>query len=224
MVENSARFVAIFGGALASVFFAYAGSLWITSGGDPQRVAQARTGVIGVAVGLVIVGLSVFLPSAISDVVIEPSGGAGVRFSGSGQDCDRLLRRHLEATPAASVAAQVNAVVDAVQARFEACRVEQWDPEAVDVTTAGKPGLRPPSNADCGSEKPVEMGGVPVPATLHLRRAGLGPNTELVHEETMRDPFGNRVIWWNRDSPPSDSASCWVYFQEFKSWQVDYNG
>ncbi len=202
MVENSACFVAIFGGALASVFFAYAGSLWITSGGAPQRVAQARTGVIGVAVGLVIVGLSVFLPSAISDVVIEPSGGAGVRFSGSGQDRDRLLRRHLEATPAA----QVNAVVDAVQAGFEACRVEQWDPEAVDVKIV----------ADCGSENPLEMGGVPVPVTLY-DEGGLSP-------KTTRDVFGNRVIWWNRDSPPSDSASCWVYFQEFNSWQVDYPG
>ena len=206
LVENSARFVAIFGGALASVFFAYAGFLWISSGGDPQRVAQARTGVIGVAVGLVIVGLSVFLPSAISDVVIEPAGGAGVRFSGSGQDCDRLLRRHLEATPAASAAAQVNAVVDAVQARFEACRVEQWDPEAIDGGNV----------ADCGSGDPLEMGGVPVPKTL-FDGDGLSP-------ETVRDVFGNRVIWWNRDSPPSDSASCWVYFQEFNSWQVDYPG
>ena len=100
VVDNATRFVAILGGALAAVFVAYTGILWMTSGGEPQKVAQARGALIGVLAGLILVGMAFLVPKIVSETIIEPAGGFRVgTYYQSG--CDQHLRRHLVATRAA---------------------------------------------------------------------------------------------------------------------------
>ena len=87
VVGGIARAVALFGGTLAAVFVAYAGILWMMAGGDPQKMAQARSALIGSVVGLVIVGISFLIPPTVSELVIESAGGVAIDSVNS-FDCD----------------------------------------------------------------------------------------------------------------------------------------
>ena len=222
MVDNAARFVAILGGALAAVFVAYTGILWMTSGGDPQKVAQARGALIGVLAGLILVGIAFLVPGIISETIIEPAGGYRVESLYRTGTCDQQLRRHLVATRAAGNAETVEAVIDAVQTRYSECGVEAWDPDPLssgdagpDVTRAVE-GCAPYGVATSGE---VVMGGIPVPGLLVEMRG----TTYAVQRKTMRDAYNNILILWNWSQPPSDNSVCWVYYARFGSWQVGYD-
>ena len=56
IVNGIAWVMGTLGAALSVVYIVYSGYLFMSAQGDPQRVAQARTSLIGVAVGLVIIG------------------------------------------------------------------------------------------------------------------------------------------------------------------------
>ena len=219
LVDNSARFVAILGGALAAVFVAYTGILWMMSAGDPQKVAQARGALIGVLVGLILVGMAFLVPRIISETIIEPAGGARVGSMDRAGGCDTHLRRHLVATKAAGNALRMEEVIDAVQARYSDCPQEFWDPDVLDVGD-GESGQ---ASEDCagkhGSQGEVVMGGIPVPVRL-VQAVG---SEWKVYDRSMRDPYNNILVLWNPNNPPSDSATCWVYYSRFGSWQIGYD-
>ena len=80
--------------ALSVVYIVYSGYLFMSAQGDPQRMAQARTSLIGVVVGLVIIGGAFIIPATISRYVIEPAGGVRVEPR-AGSDCDGLLKDQL---------------------------------------------------------------------------------------------------------------------------------
>ena len=218
VVDNAARFVAIFGGALAAVFVAYTGILWMTSGGDPQRVAQARGALIGVLVGLILVGLAFLVPGVISEAIIEPAGGYRVE-SVYQSGCDQRLGRHLVATRAAGSVEAVEAVVDAVQARYSDCGSDVWGPEPIgggssnSVTQAKKCAGTESAPAD------LKMGGITVPSTLV--EPGVSPFR--LRSDVYRDPYNNILVLWASTGAPSDSSACWVYYSKFGSWQVGYD-
>ena len=219
LVENAARFVAILGGALAAVFVAYTGILWMTSAGDPQKVSQARGALIGVLAGLILVGMAFLVPRVISETIVEPAGGSPVDVLFASSGCDQYLRRHLAATRAAGSADAVKAVVDAVQIRYGDCGRDVWDPlpladgEAGAVSGAEEcAGVHPTAGA-------VAMGGIPVPGRLVQEVSG----DFRVFSQTMRDPYNNILVIWSATQAPSDSSICWVFYSRFGSWQFGYD-
>ena len=62
VITSGARLLALVGGTLSAVFIIWAGILWITASGDPQKMAQARMSLIGTVVGLVIIGIGFLVP------------------------------------------------------------------------------------------------------------------------------------------------------------------
>ena len=221
LVDNAARFVALLGGALAAVFVAYTGILWMMSAGDPQKVSQARGALIGVLFGLILVGMAFLVPRIISETIIEPAGGARVSSLDGAGGCDTHLRRHLVATRAAGNALRMEEVIDAVQARYSDCPQEFWDP---DVLGEGDDDSGHASDECAGkhdTKSQVTLGGIPVPVLL-LEPVGT-PAEWKVYDHSMRDPYNNILVLWSPTNPSSDSATCWVYYSRFGSWQVGYD-
>ena len=56
IVYGIAWILGAIGAALSVIYVVYSGYLFMSSQGDPQRMAQARTSIIGVAIGLVLFG------------------------------------------------------------------------------------------------------------------------------------------------------------------------
>ena len=215
VVENVGRFVILLGGALSVVFLAYAGILWMTSVGDPQKVAQARGALVGVLVGLVIVGLAFIVPGVISELIIEPAGGARIQAGLSSYDCDGLLRQQLAVQRGASSAKRMNDVINHVQAKYEDCDLDIWDPKAIadSVSLADRcTGLPIPAVAS-----DVKVGGIRVPAGLIEKTSG---NRYRVYKDSMRDSSNNVLVLWV--TKPADQAICWVYFDVFGTWRSTY--
>ena len=127
LINNFARLVAIVGILIATPLFAWAGYLWMTSMGDPNRAAAARNAVVSVCVGLVIIGCAFIIPSAIGESVVAPAGGL-VYEQDSGVNCDGILREQLVANRQASDAARINFIIQQIQARFEDCTDRLLDP------------------------------------------------------------------------------------------------
>ena len=75
LIDNFARLAAVVGVMLAVPLFAFAGYLWMTSMGDPNRAAAARNAVISVGVGVVIIGCAFIIPAVIGESVVAPVGG-----------------------------------------------------------------------------------------------------------------------------------------------------
>ena len=220
LVENAARFVAILGGALAAVFVAYTGILWMTSAGDPQKVSQARGALIGVLAGLILVGMAFLVPGIISETIIEPSGGSRVESLYMNSSCDQHLRRHLVATRAAGNAEQVETIIDAVQARYGECGQDIWDPRPMAASEFGVEDAAEDCAGTPTTRAGVAMGGIPVPALLV--EAMVGSRYRVV-SDTMRDPFNNILVIWDPEQAPSDSAICWIFYSRFGSWQFGYD-
>ena len=62
VMSNIARLLAIVGGGLSAIAVCYAGILWMTASGDPQKMGQARMALMGAVGGLVIVGVAFIVP------------------------------------------------------------------------------------------------------------------------------------------------------------------
>ena len=45
MFGGAATLIAVLGGAMATIFFAWAGIQWMMASGDPQKIGQARDGI-----------------------------------------------------------------------------------------------------------------------------------------------------------------------------------
>ena len=215
VVENVGRFVILLGGALSVVFLAYAGILWMASVGDPQKVAQARGALVGVLVGLVIVGIAFVVPGVISELIIEPAGGARIQAGVSSHDCDGLLQQQLVVQRNANSAKRMNDVINHIQAKYEDCDPDVWDPEAAADSVplakrcTGIPIPRVVSN--------VKVGGIRVPAGL-IEETTSG--RYRVYKDSKRDSGNNVLVLWR--TKPTDQAVCWVYFDVFGTWRSSY--
>lgn len=214
VVENVGRFVILLGGALSVVFLAYAGILWMTSVGDPQKVAQARGALVGVLAGLVIVGIAFVVPGVISELIIEPAGGARVEAGISAYDCDGLLRQQLVVQRSASNADRMNAVINHIQAKYEDCDPDIWDPE---VSVIDRVPLALACTASVTTAAAVKVGGIRVPAGLVEE---VSSTSYRVEAGSKRDSGNNVLVLW--ESKPTDYAVCWVYFDVFGTWRSTY--
>ena len=129
MVMNSvATLLAVVAGGLSVVAVCYAGILWMTASGDPQKMGQARMALMGAIGGLVIVGIAFLVPQVISEAVLEPLGITPLVQEVS-IDCDSVLRNQLVFQRAASNASRIQQVVSRIQAsNSDYCSSDQWDP------------------------------------------------------------------------------------------------
>ena len=210
-----ANLVAIFGGSLAAIFVAWAGIKWMMSSGEPQKISEARSSLIGVIIGLLIVGSSFLIPDAINQRLIRPA--TGVSLQGVvGLDCDRVLQNQLVRTRTASDSARINVLIKQVQASKEGCGIDNWSPVVSPVRAVltytgydpAKDGTR------CAG---AEIGQTDVPRGLQEPGGG-----NAVRTTTVRDADNNLMVYFNLDSKPSDGASCWLYHSRLKIWDRAY--
>ena len=215
--------ITIFGGGLSSIVFGYAGIQWMIAAGDPQKQAQARSALFGAFVGLIIVGVAFLIPGIISQVIIEPAGGAPI-VTRSISGCDQQLQRQLVVTSTATNAPRMQALIGRIQAQREACGPDSWDPTIYaggDVDTAASSGDGREIANGCYKTGPLRVNGsgdFPIPPDLILagkvrKRVGIGPDDNIVIY------FGSKVSGsWTK--LPSSGSACWVYSRALDTWAV----
>ena len=233
LMENVARLLAVVGGGISAIAFCYAGILWMTASGDPQKMGQARTAIFGAIGGLVIVGVAFMAPRIISEFVIEPAGGQVIGSDG-GVSCDGILRSQLLVQRGASTATRMNQVISQIQAQRDECPEDVWDPvvgnAAVSTTPAlpgslcfgavGDPGLFQAKVGDTQVPRSLRVGNTDGSSTVTVA-AG---NDGSVRLTSGRDSDNNILVYWSSeaDERPTDSSTCWLYASRLRTWDENY--
>ena len=203
LIENFSRFAAAVGLIVAAPLFVWAGYLWMTSMGDPNRSATARTAVVSVCVGIIIIGCCFILPRVISEFVVAPSGGV-VFEREPGVNCDGMLREQLIINRSASTPTRMNFLIQRLQSRFEDCNAAFWAPDVREdraYTSVGSTCFDDYTN--------TSIAGVAVPRGLE--RGGYSPS--------RRDARNNIIVQFNVvKGRPSDGSVCWMYVSSLESW------
>ena len=236
--NSAALLLASVAGGLSIICVCLAGILWISGSGDPQRIGQARTALIGAVGGLVLAGVSFVIPGAVYQLIIEPSGGMPAGSVSAGVDCDRTLRSSLVVQRGASTAGNMNDVISALQSVYEECRTGTWNPRANDVSyhevdpipQQGQnpsiprvPGCftvaetQPSSNLNPVPEvMAATVGGQKLPHSLRYGASDAGN----IRSASGRDSDNNIIVYWDPrdDFRPSDGAVCWLYMSRLRDW------
>ena len=213
IVYGIAWILGAIGAALSVVYVVYSGYLFMSSQGDPQRMAQARTSIIGVAIGLVLIGGAFIIPTTISRYVIEPAGGVRVEPR-AGADCDGVLKDQLVVQRTASTPDRMQFLISQIQGRRDECSMDLWDP--VVRQRAGHP-----VGCDFGGSDHT-VGEIPVPDSLKASGS--------VVNKSSRDADNNIIVYWvhpgDTTAPkkglPSDGAVCWLHVAAFGAWTENY--
>ena len=215
IVYGIAWILGAIGAALAVIYVVYSGYLFMSSQGDPQRMAQTRTSIIGVAIGLVLIGGAFIIPTTISRYVIEPAGGVRVEPR-SGADCDGVLKDQLVVQRTAVNPGRMQFLISKIQGRRDECSMDLWAPVVRD--RPGRPlGCHFPVSAGV-----PKVGGVLVPDGL---RSGAS-----VVNKSSRDAYNNIIVYWvhpddtvaPKNGLPSDGAVCWLHVAAFGAWTEEY--
>ncbi len=217
--NNLGLLVAVVGGGISVVAIGYAGIQWMTSSGDPQKMGQARMGLMGAVGGLVIVGIAFIIPRVVSQAVIEPVGGVSLQ-SDAGTNCDQILRNQLVFQRGASTASNMNVVISQIQAQRDTCTSETWDPEVddsgrlADGTVSGCW-----ATGDLATGAAVEVGDTEVPRSLH----NANDEALAIRATSGRDSNNNIIVYWgNGDKRPTDASACWLYVSRLRVWDESY--
>ena len=219
--NNAGILVAALAGGLSLVMFGFAGIQYMTAQGDPQGMSRAKMSVIGAVVGLAIAGLAFVMPAIVSRIIIEPAGGQRVDIT-PGQNCDRLLKNQFVFQRGASTAARMNEVIRQVQARYDSCEPEVWNPR-VDVLAYFPKSCWGPGGL--GELIPVGpfIGGMIVPRGLRIYDGS-------VRRYSGRDNENNVLVYWDLkgtltdtsdDLVPSDGSHCWLYVKRLNQWGMN---
>lgn len=214
MFGGAATLIAVLGGAMATIFFAWAGIQWMMASGDPQKIGQARMALIGAAIGLVIVGAAFIVPEVISERIIEPAGGTAIENS-AGLSCDRVLKNQLVFQRAASTVDRMNAVIKQIQAQRNECAADIWAPAILDAPSAASADY---CNWGTAHDK---IGDTDVPRGLH-RGGSTAAVENNVRLNSSRDAENNVIVHFDKDKRPTDSAKCWLYSSRLRTWDQEY--
>ena len=233
LISNVARFLAFGIGGVSVIVFLYAGFLFMTASGDPQKSSQARMAIFGAFIGLVVAGAAFVLPRIISQAIIEPAGGVSIVTEGQ-ISCDELLKEQLVAQRGANNAARMNEVIRLVQTRQE-CSPEVWDvqvwstssPSFASTATATASGCwdTPDSTNPPKSDADSQVGSVMVPIGLRDGNA-LGAN---VRSQSYRDANNNILMYFTPGANaqarkyPADDAVCWMYVSRLRQWYSNFD-
>ena len=117
-----ATVVAVLVGVVVTIVVAYAGFMYATAAGDPQKTGIAKNAFVGAFIGLIIASVAFIGPRIITDMVIKPVGGVAIE-SEIGLNCDGILRNQLVFQRGASTKDRMNVVVAQIQSQNEDCAV-----------------------------------------------------------------------------------------------------
>ena len=214
-------FVAVIGGGVSLVMFAFAGIQYMTASGDPQAMGRAKMALIGAIGGSVVVGLAFIVPGVISRVIIEPSGGQAIEVE-VGDDCDQLLRNQFVLTRGASTLGRMNDVIRTIQNQRAACSPELWSPlveeTAANIIGAGKC-FAANATGTAAAPNTNAVGNVLVPAGLRDKNQIY----EKVRQTSGRDSNNNILVYWGTvASRPTDNALCWLFVRRLNTWSENY--
>ena len=227
---NGGRLLAAVAGGLSILTLCYAGIMWMTASGDPNKMGQARTAVLGSIGGLVIAGIAFIVPGIISRTIIEPAGGTSLAVD-AGFDCDATLRQQLVFQRGASTADNMNEIIAQLQATRSECPTDVWNPEADGLTqdsdTASNTWTGLAANRCWGttivpstSVPAMQVGDQKVPRGLRVQN----DDTNAPRPATGRDADNNIIVHWvaAAENRPSDGAACWLYVARLRSWSENY--
>lgn len=219
VIEQGALFAIVIGGTLSAFFIALTGIQYATSGGDPQRVSQARSSFFAVLVGLMVLGMALVIPRILNEVLVEPVGGVGLRTSYSYGDCDEILQAQLVFQRGAYDYQGMRAVVRQVQTRFDdICYPEIWNPQVDDDAIGWSP-----SYSECfilPSSGPPTIEGIILPSNF------LDGKGTSVQKSPKRDLRNNILVYFEPGpgfGQPFNEQNCWVYFSGLDAWYFGDN-
>ena len=233
-------------GAMSVLAICYAGFMYMTAAGDPQKSGQARNALFGAIGGMIIVGVAFMVPRLISETVIEPSGGASIGGTTT-VSCDNVFQNQLVRQQAAGNAQRMNQVKVQVQQRqAEECASEVWNPvviTGVDLAKNASPGwdgsyagkgtsVKAPvafatDKDKCGSLNVAAtndvfrdrtIGGLAVPPGLERFVSAAGAKGAGLN--SGRDGENNIIVYFSGhgEERPSDGAPCWMYVARLGNW------
>ena len=219
-----ATVVAIGVGVVSTIIVAYAGLMYATAAGDPQKTGIAKNAFIGAFIGLIIAGVAFIGPRIVTDMVIKPVGGIAVDTE-VGLNCDGIFRNQLVFQRGASTEARMNVVVAQIQSQNSDCSSDVWAPVVLDLDTAATDA---DDKGNCyGTAGTVallstspKVGPQDLPSGLVV---GTG-TTAKTRDKSGRDSENNVIVYFNlaAASRPSDGASCWLYYARLKSWHANF--
>ena len=214
LINNVARFLAFGIGGVSVIVFLYAGFLFMTASGDPQKSSQARMAIFGAFIGLVVAGAAFVLPRIISQAIIEPAGGVSIVTEGQ-ISCDELFREQLVAQRGANNAARMNEVRRLVQGREE-CSPEVWnvDVDGANVARTGTPW----SVSTGGGPGSGQIGNVAAPSGLRGNNLFSGN----VRQTSYRDASNNILVYFKTANKPNDGAGVWMYVSRLRQWYSNF--
>ena len=234
LINNVARFLAFGIGGVSVIVFLYAGFLFMTASGDPQKSSQARMAIFGAFIGLVVAGAAFVLPRIISQAIIEPAGGVAIATEGQ-ISCDELFQEQLVAQRGANNAARMNEVRQLVQGRQE-CSPEVWDVVVASDVTAYDTTQSDTASKCFGADTQnneftaiaAQVGNVQVPIGLRTGNtlsdaAGTGD----VRIGSYRDANNNILVVFDpidgtAGKFPADGAVCWMYVSRLRQWYSNF--
>ena len=226
-----ATVVAVLVGVVVTIVVAYAGFMYATAAGDPQKTGIAKNAFVGAFIGLIIASVAFIGPRIITDMVIKPVGGVAIE-SEIGLNCDGILRNQLVFQRGASTSDRMNVVIAQIQSQNEDCASDVWGPVVLDLNTTvtgddgrgdcfgGTKGTVPkysPVNTKIGTQ--VLPPGLVVGLEIGINTTEGDPRTK-----SGRDSENNIIVYFNlaADSRPSDGASCWLYYSRLKAWHANF--
>ena len=221
-----ATVVAIGVGVVSTIIVAYAGLMYATAAGDPQKTGIAKNAFIGAFIGLIIAGVAFIGPRIVTDMVIKPVGGIAVDTE-VGLNCDGILRNQLVFQRGASTESRMNVVIAQIQSQNSDCASDVWAPVVLNLDTAATPDDAKGNcygtagtAADADVDDSPKVGSQEIPSGLVV---GTGDSAKT-RDKSGRDSENNVIVYFNLSaaSRPSDGASCWLYYARLKSWHANF--
>ena len=223
-----ATVVAVLVGVVVTIVVAYAGFMYATAAGDPQKTGIAKNAFVGAFIGLIIASVAFIGPRIITDMVIKPVGGVAIE-SEIGLNCDGILRNQLVFQRGASTSDRMNVVIAQIQSQNEDCASDVWDPNVVDYDSTA-PATGQCFNSTAGqaftgkADAELWVVGDQFMAEGLLRKDNATPPLYVPRTTSGRDSDNNVIVYWAEEigDRPSDGASCWLYFARLRSWHENF--
>ena len=224
-----ATVVAVLVGVVVTIVVAYAGFMYATAAGDPQKTGIAKNAFVGAFIGLIIASVAFIGPRIITDMVIKPVGGVAIETE-IGLNCDGILRNQLVFQRGASTEDRMNVVVAQIQSQQEDCASDVWGPVVLDLNTTGT-AANDIDKGNCygtagtagkvGETESPKVGTQEIPDGLIV---GEVKKDALTRTKSGRDSENNIVVYFNllAANRPSDGASCWLYYSRLKAWHANF--
>ena len=224
-----ATVVAVLVGVVVTIVVAYAGFMYATAAGDPQKTGIAKNAFVGAFIGLIIASVAFIGPRIITDMVIKPVGGVAIE-SEIGLNCDGILRNQLVFQRGASTEDRMNVVVAQIQSQNVDCSSDVWGPMVLDLNTTGT-AANDADKGNCygtagtagavGETESPKVGTQEIPDGLIV---GVVVKDALTRTKSGRDSENNIVVYFNLAAAnrPSDGASCWMYYSRLKAWHANF--